>query len=154
MSGYRYSEEEGLFDKMNDMNYEEKQIFLKQYAFLRKDRSLALILSILFGPYGIDQFYINENRTGIIKLILASLAVLFYFIFHFAVAIITLGVLGVLVIANWLAIQEEVDEYNRNLRFKIEMYIKKMRETDNNGSIKGRNNINKGIFLRGDSFKL
>jgi len=134
MSGYRYSEEEeeGLFDKMNDMNYEEKQIFLKQYSFLRKDKSLALILSILFGPYGIDQFYINDNKTGFIKLGLISLAALFYFIFHIAVAIITLGVLGVLVGINWLSIQEEVDEYNRNLRFKIEMYIKKMRETDNN----------------------
>ena len=117
-------EEKALFNRMNDMSYEEKQIFLKQYSFLRKDRNLALILSVLFGQFGIDQFYIDKKVTGFLKLILTSLTFLFYIIFPIAVAIITLGILYVFVISHWLSIQEKVCKYNREVGLNIEVYIK------------------------------
>ena len=53
-----------------------------QVAFSQlKDPTIALILSILVGAYGIDRFYIGDIGLGMLKLITCGGA-LVWFIFH------------------------------------------------------------------------
>jgi TM2 domain-containing membrane protein YozV len=127
-----YGEEQFLYTKMKDMSTEERKLFLMQYSFLKKDRNIALILSILFGHLGADQYYIGETRTGLLKLLLTFLSLLFYFIFPIFVMIITLCVLGFFVIINWTTIQEETDTYNKNLGNNLRTFIMKLNEEKSN----------------------
>jgi len=82
------SMQEGLTDQ-------QKMMFMSQYNSDKKDRTLALILSILLGTLGIDRFYIGDMGIGILKLL-------------------TAGVCGILYIIDWFMIMGKTDEYNRN----------------------------------------
>jgi TM2 domain-containing membrane protein YozV len=82
------SMQEGLTDQ-------QKMMFMSQYNSDKKDRTLALILSILLGTLGIDRFYIGDMGIGILKLL-------------------TAGVCGILWIIDWFLIMGKTDEYNRN----------------------------------------
>ena len=82
------SMQEGLTDQ-------QKMLFMSQYNSDKKDRTLALILSILLGTLGIDRFYIGDMGIGILKLL-------------------TAGVCGILWIIDWFMIMGKADEYNRS----------------------------------------
>jgi len=127
-----YGEEQFLYTKMKDMSTEERKLFLMQYSSLKKDRNIALILSVLFGHLGADQFYIGENSSGYIKIILTILASVFYFIFPIFVTLIVLGILGFIIVVHWTSIQNNVDVYNRTLGNNIQVFINKLREEKNN----------------------
>jgi len=116
---------------MKDMNTEERNLFLMQYTSLKKDRNIALILSVLFGYLGADQFYIGKNSSGYIKIFLTILASVFYFIFPIFVTLIVLGILGFIIIGHWSSIQDDADIYNRTLGNNIQVFINKLSEEKN-----------------------
>lgn len=45
-----------------------------------KDPTIALILSILVGAYGIDRFYIGDIGYGLLKIITCGGALIWYFV--------------------------------------------------------------------------
>lgn len=52
-----------------------------QVAFSQlKDPTIALILSIILGPYGIDRFYIGDIGLGMLKLITCGGALVWFII--------------------------------------------------------------------------
>ena len=97
------SMQEGLTDQ-------QKMMFMSQYNSEKKDRTLALILSILLGTLGIDRFYIGDMGIGILKLL-------------------TAGVCGVLYVIDWFMITGKTDEYNRNKAQDILAAIKVSQES-------------------------
>lgn len=73
---------------------QQKMIFMSQYASERKDRTTALILSVLLGKLGIDRFYVGDIGLGLLKLL-------------------TLGGCFIMWIVDWFLIQGKVDDHNR-----------------------------------------
>jgi len=84
-----------------------KMMFMSQYNSEKKDRTVALILSILFGCFGVDQFYVGDITLGILKLL-------------------TLGLCGIWAIIDWFLIMGAADEYNRQKAHEIAAAIKAM----------------------------
>lgn len=72
----------------------QKMVFLATYNGEKKDRTLALILSIFLGELGIDRFYVGDIGLGFGKLL-------------------TLGGLGVWWLIDLFLIMERVDSINR-----------------------------------------
>ena len=83
-----------LANMQQGLTDQQKMLFMSQYNSDKKDRTLALILSILLGTLGIDRFYIGDMGIGILKLL-------------------TAGVCGILYIIDWFMIMGKADEYNR-----------------------------------------
>jgi TM2 domain-containing membrane protein YozV len=92
---------------MQGMSDQQKMMFMAQYNSEKKDRTTALILSILLGYVGVDRFYVGDVLIGILKLI-------------------TLGVCGIWQIIDWFLIMGRVDEYNRQKAQEIAATIKIM----------------------------
>lgn len=78
--------QEGLTDQ-------QKMLFITQYNAERKDRVVALVLSIILGTFGVDRFYVGDIKYGIIKLI-------------------TLGAFGIWYLADWFIIMGVADKKN------------------------------------------
>ncbi|MFA5375940.1 MAG: TM2 domain-containing protein [Dehalococcoidia bacterium] len=72
----------------------QKMVFLSTYNGEKKDRTLALILSIFLGELGIDRFYVGDIGLGFGKLL-------------------TLGGLGVWWLIDLFLIMGRVDSINR-----------------------------------------
>lgn len=83
-----------LLQFQEGMSEQQKMMFQSQYNSEKKDRTVALILSILFGSLGVDRFYLGDTGMGILKLL-------------------TGGVCGVLAIIDWFSIMGKADEFNR-----------------------------------------
>ncbi len=94
-----------LASYQKDMTDQEILIFLSQYGSARKDRSIALILSVLFGWLGIDRFYAEDVGIGILKLL-------------------TLGGCGLIWIVDCFLIMGSVDDHNRHKAREIAAVIK------------------------------
>ena len=84
-----------LMQMQTGMSDQQKMIFTTQYSSERKDRSTALILSILVGGIGVDRFYVGDTGLGVLKLL-------------------TLGVCGIMAVVDWFLIMGRADEFNRN----------------------------------------
>jgi len=95
--------EVAIFQK--GMTDTQKMMFISQYNSEKKDRTIALILSLLLGSLGVDRFYVGDTGLGILKLL-------------------TLGVCGIMVIIDWFRIMGRVDEYNRAKAREIATVIK------------------------------
>ncbi len=83
-----------------DMTQLQKSQFLWRFERERKDRNIAIFLSIFLGWFGIDRFYLKDIKGGIFKL------------FSF----------GGLIIGNFfdmVLIKYKVDEYNHQKAQKI-----------------------------------
>jgi TM2 domain-containing membrane protein YozV len=87
------------------MTDQQKMIFASQYNSERKDRTTALILSILLGALGVDRFYVGDTGIGILKLL-------------------TLGVCGIFALIDWFLIMGRADDYNRRKAQEIAAAIK------------------------------
>ena|SRR2546426_1067062 len=76
------------------MTDQQKMMFMSQYNSERKDRTMAIILSVVLGHFGVDRFYIGDTGMGILKLL-------------------TFGLCGILTILDWFTIMGKADDYNR-----------------------------------------
>lgn len=90
---------------MEGMTEQQKLLFMQQYSAERKDRTIALILSILFGGFGVDRFYVGDILLGVLKLL-------------------TLGACGIWAIIDWFLIMGAADAYNRRKAQEIAAAIK------------------------------
>ncbi len=90
--------QEGLTDQ-------QKMLFMTQYNSDKKDRTTAIVLSIILGGIGVDRFYVGDVRSGIIKLI-------------------TAGGCGVWYIIDWFLIMGVADDKNREKAKEILYTIK------------------------------
>jgi len=87
------------------MNESQRTRFLIQYEGEKKDRHVALVLSILAGVLGMDRFYLGNVRLGTLKLL-------------------TVGVFGVLAVLDWFRIMGKTDEVNRQRAVAIATSVK------------------------------
>ena len=87
------------------MSDQQKVMFLTQYSSDKKDRTIAIVLSILLGYLGIDRFYAGDIGLGILKLV-------------------TGGLLGIMYIVDWFLIMARIDEHNRFKAQEIAATIK------------------------------
>lgn len=87
------------------MTDNQKMMFMSQYNSEKKDRTIALVLSLLLGYLGVDRFYVGDTGLGILKLL-------------------TLGVCGIMSLIDWFLIMGRVDEYNRTKAQEIATVIK------------------------------
>ena len=83
---------------------QQKTLFLLRYSLSHKDRTTALILSVLFGMLGVDRLYVGDYVIGAVKLL-------------------TLGACGIWWLIDLFLIQERVDDFNRTLAAKISLRI-------------------------------
>jgi|YelNatPaOPRAMG01_1025707.scaffolds.fasta_scaffold287569_2 TM2 domain-containing membrane protein YozV len=94
-----------LAQLMQGMTEQQKALFLSRYNAEKKDRALALILSILFGPFGVDRFYVGDMLAGALKLI-------------------TFGGFLIWYIIDFFLIMGRADDYNRRKANEIASIIK------------------------------
>ncbi|MEM4408692.1 MAG: FHA domain-containing protein [Candidatus Caldarchaeum sp.] len=80
---------------MRGMTDQQRMLFISLYNSGKKDRNIALILSVLIGYMGIDRFYVGDILLGVLKLLTGGCCLLWY-------------------IVDWFLIMGRVDEYNRN----------------------------------------
>ena len=102
MSEFSVAEMAAYQEGMTD---QQKMLFLSQYNGEKKDRTIALVLSIVAGPLGVDRFYVGDIGMGILKLL-------------------TGGLCGVLFIIDWFLIMGCADDYNRAKAYEIAMTIR------------------------------
>lgn len=95
--------EQGLMTK--DLTDSQKLLFASQFDSSKKDPGTMLVLSVLFGSWGVDRFMLGHTGMGILKLL-------------------TLGCCGVLTIIDWFGIKSKTHEYNRNKANEILAAIK------------------------------
>jgi len=87
------------------VNDRQKMLFMTQFAGVKKDRNLALVLSIIGGMLGVDRFYVNDIAIGVLKLL-------------------TGGVCGILYVVDWFLIMGTADAYNRQKAFETAAAVK------------------------------
>ncbi len=54
---------------MKDLSENQKMLFTSQYDSAKKDAGTMLVLSILFGGFGVDRFMLGDMGMGLIKLL-------------------------------------------------------------------------------------
>lgn len=87
------------------MSDQQKLMFMSQYNSEKKDRTIALVLSLLVGYLGIDRFYVGDIGLGILKLL-------------------TVGVCGIMSLIDLFLIMGKADDYNRQKAREIAASIK------------------------------
>lgn len=90
---------------MSDM---ERMMFISQYNSAKKDRTVALIISVLIGYMGVDRFYVGDIGVGVLKLI-------------------TFGLCGIWWLIDLFLIMGRTDEYNRSKAHEIAMAMRASR---------------------------
>ena len=75
----RREEEQKRKEQMRIQKEEEKRRNWEALPITNKSKSIALVLSILFGWLGIDRFYLGQIFTGIIKLLTGGLLGIWWF---------------------------------------------------------------------------
>ncbi|MCS7223119.1 MAG: FHA domain-containing protein [Armatimonadetes bacterium] len=93
---------------MQGMTDQERMLFLTQYNSEKKDRTIALILSVVIGFWGVDRFYVGDILLGILKLLTGGCCLVWYVI-------------------DWFLIMGRVDEYNREKARQIAAAIRLLR---------------------------
>jgi TM2 domain-containing membrane protein YozV len=76
--------------------------FMMAYQSQKKDRTVALVLSLFLGTLGIDRFFTGQTGLGVAKLL-------------------TLGGCGLWTIIDWFLIMGAVDQYNRGVLQRVLM---------------------------------
>lgn len=69
--------------------------FARTAAFDFKNPTVMLIISVLLGGLGVDRFLLGEKKMGVLKLL-------------------TLGVCGILTVADWFSVRRKTRELNYN----------------------------------------
>jgi TM2 domain-containing membrane protein YozV len=78
-----------------DLSPEQRMLFNSQLSSSLKDRNTVLILSVIFGGWGVDRFFVGDMGMGLIKLF-------------------TLGGCGILWLIDIFIIRDRADGYNRD----------------------------------------
>jgi TM2 domain-containing membrane protein YozV len=92
-----------------DMTEHQQLLFQTEYNAVKKDRHIALALSVLFGTLGVDRFYIGNIGMGVLKLL-------------------TGGLCGILYVLDWFLIMGRTDDHNRAKAQEIAVAVKAMPE--------------------------
>lgn len=87
------------------MTDNQKMMFISQYNSEKKDRTIALVLSVVLGYLGVDRFYVGDTGLGILKLL-------------------TFGLCGIMTVIDWFLIMGRADKYNRTKAKEIAAVIK------------------------------
>ena len=87
------------------MTDQQKMLFMSQYDSVKKDPNMILILSVLFGYFGVDRFMLGDMGMGILKLL-------------------TGGCCGILWLIDIFTIRGKVNDYNRKQATEIMQGIK------------------------------
>ena len=95
--------EQALLTK--DMSEMQKMMFHSQLESVKKDPGTMLVLSILFGCWGVDRFMLGDVGMGVLKLL-------------------TLGCCGILTIVDWFLVRGKTAEFNRKKAQEIALAIK------------------------------
>jgi TM2 domain-containing membrane protein YozV len=112
MPEFSISEQQRMLVGMND---QQRMLFQSQYASERKDRTMVLVLSVLFGGFGVDRFMIGDMGMGLLKLL-------------------TVGGFGIIYLIDLFLIMGRTDEYNRR---KAEEICVNIRMTSPNYPVAG-----------------
>jgi TM2 domain-containing membrane protein YozV len=102
MAEFSVFEQQQLMSGLTD---NQKMVFQAQYQSVRKDRTMVLVLSLLFGCLGVDRFLLGEVGTGLLKLF-------------------TFGGCGIWAVIDWFRIMGKTDRYNRSKAVEILTQIK------------------------------
>lgn len=78
---------------MNSVPEHRRLEFHAAFQARKKDRTVALVLSLIFGTLGVDRFYIGQTGLGFLKMF-------------------TAGGCGIWAIADWFLIMGAVDRRN------------------------------------------
>jgi len=92
---------------MAGLSDRQRAIFQSQYLSERKDPTLVLVLSVLFGGLGVDRFMLGDVGMGVLKLL-------------------TGGLCGILWLIDIFTIMGKTNDYNRR---KAEEIIVALRAT-------------------------
>ncbi|MCX7848104.1 MAG: TM2 domain-containing protein [bacterium] len=84
---------------------QQKMLFHIQYNAAKKDSSIAIILAVLLGWFGIDRFYVGDIGLGLLKLF-------------------TGGLCGIMWLIDIFLISEKVAAYNRTKAQEIVQMLK------------------------------
>jgi len=87
------------------MTDSQKLMFMSQYGSMKKDRIVALVLSLFLGQLGVDRFYLGDVGLGVIKLVTCGGFLIWAFI-------------------DLFLIMGRTDEINRNLAHDVANNIK------------------------------
>lgn len=87
------------------MTDQQKMVFMSQYSSEKKDRTIAIVLSLLLGYLGVDRFYVGDTGLGILKLL-------------------TGGLCGIMAFIDWFLIMGRADEFNRQKAREIAASLK------------------------------
>jgi len=92
---------------MQGLTEQQRLLFMSQFSSAKKDRNMVLIVSVIFGFFGLDRFMIGHFGWGILKLF-------------------TFGGLGILWLIDLFIIRGKVDELNRQKATEIAHGIRAM----------------------------
>ena len=93
MANQKYLPQEKLiFLKQKLMQADESKFMLASSVNL-KNPTTILIMSVLFGGFGVDRFMLGDTGMGVLKLL-------------------TGGVCGILAIVDWFSVQQKAKELN------------------------------------------
>ena len=98
---------------MQDLNEQQRMLFMSQYESVKKDRGTVLVLSVLLGGVGVDRFMIGDVGMGILKFL-------------------TFGLCGILWLFDIFTIRGKVDDLNRKNANEIYQCIKLMSNAPRN----------------------
>ena len=83
-----------------NLTTDQKLLFNSQLSSVRKDRDIALLLSVLAGYWGVDRFFVGDIGMGFLKLF-------------------TAGGCGILWIVDWFLIRGRAEDHNRGKAIEI-----------------------------------
>ena len=91
----------------DEFEYAKRRIMNKKY----KNKTIALLLSIFFGIYGVDRFYLGDYFFGIFKILLAVLFAIFSSYVTFSsisktysdiLSVTITGILAISIVTFWI----------------------------------------------------
>jgi hypothetical protein len=90
---------------IQDFSDQQKMLFVSQFESVKKDPGTVLIMSVLFGVWGIDRFMLGDTSMGMVKLF-------------------TFGGCGVLALVDWFTTKGRTNDFNRSRANEIAQSIK------------------------------
>jgi TM2 domain-containing membrane protein YozV len=90
---------------IKDFTDQQKMLFVSQFESEKKDPGTVLILSVLFGAFGVDRFMLGDTGMGLVKLF-------------------TFGGCGIITIIDWFTTKGRANDYNRARAHEIAQSIR------------------------------
>jgi hypothetical protein len=90
---------------IQDFTDQQKMLFVSQFDSVKKDPGTVLILSVLFGVWGVDRFLLGDTGMGLLKLF-------------------TFGGCGIWAMIDWFTTKGRANDFNRMRAMEIVQSIK------------------------------